>query len=194
MNSEFWPWWLGGLVLGGVASLYPLVTGRLFGVSSLYGLLFRQQRQQVPLSELEAALLAETEAEFGPGSEPAASLTFEDTLARLRAESERFRPLFLVGMVVGAVVASLLSGAFSAKLTLGRQFNLRYGEFDVWSIVLLAGSGVLIGLGTRLGGGCTSGHGISGVARGEAGSLLTTAVFWTTALLVAWAFRWLGVE
>jgi uncharacterized membrane protein YedE/YeeE len=51
---------------------------------------------------------------------------------------------------------------------------------------------MLIGLGTRLAGGCTSGHGISGVARAQPGSLLTTVVFWCTALFVAWCFVWLG--
>jgi uncharacterized membrane protein YedE/YeeE len=49
-------------------------------------------------------------------------------------------------------------------------------------------SGILIGVGTRVAGGCTSGHGISGVARGERGSWLTTLVFWATALGVAWTF------
>ena len=49
--------------------------------------------------------------------------------------------------------------------------------------------GVLIGLGTRMGGGCTSGHGISGFARGERGSLVTTAVFWSTAVATDWTWE-----
>jgi hypothetical protein len=70
--NEFWPWWWGGLAMGGIATLYPLLSGRLLGVSSAFGALFeRREPARANLSELEAALLAETEAEFGPA--PAAT-------------------------------------------------------------------------------------------------------------------------
>lgn len=190
--SEFWPWWLGGLAMGGIATLYPLFSGRLLGVSSAFGSVFeRREPARAELSELEAALLAETEAEFGPTAAPA-DARGSATLARLRAESERFRPLFLLGIVLGGALVTLLRGDFAIVHTLGTEFDARYGSFGVLPVLVLLGSGVLIGIGTRLAGGCTSGHGISGVARGQPGSLLTTSVFWCTALLVAWCFVWLG--
>lgn len=189
--SEFWPWWLGGLALGGIATLYPLLSGRLLGVSSAFGSVFeRREPARAELSELEAALLAETEAEFGPTAAPAEGRA--SALARLRAESERFRPLFLLGIVLGGALVTLLRGDFVLVHTLGTEFDARYGSFGVLPALVLLGSGVLIGIGTRLAGGCTSGHGISGVARAQPGSLLTTGVFWCTALLVAWCFVWWG--
>lgn len=190
--SEFWPWWWGGLAMGGIATLYPLVSGRLLGVSSAFGAVV-EKRGPAPanLSELEAALLAETEAEFGPAAAPELSRG-RAALARLRAEAERFRPLFLIGIVLGGLAVSVLRENFAIVHTLGAQFDARYGSFGVLPALVLLGSGVLIGIGTRLAGGCTSGHGISGVARAQPGSLLTTAVFWCTALLVAWCFVWLG--
>lgn len=192
--SEFWPWWLGGLAMGGIATLYPLLSGRMLGVSSAFGSLFeRREPTRANLSELEAALLAETEAEFGPAPEPAESRG-SSSLARLRAETERFRPLFLLGIVLGGAVVSVLQGRFAVVSTLGAQFDARYGTFGLLPALLLLGSGMLIGLGTRLAGGCTSGHGISGVARAQPGSLLTTVVFWCTALFVAWCFVWLGAD
>jgi uncharacterized membrane protein YedE/YeeE len=189
--SEFWPFWAGGAVVGAVATLYPLASGRLLGVSSLYASLFEKRSRQAPLSELEAALLAETEAEFGP--QPAAEVPrgFSDKLARLRADAERFRPLFLIGILLGGALAAWLASELTPKLTLGRSFDLRYGSFGPLPIAVLFVSGILIGAGTRLAGGCTSGHGISGVARGERGSWVTTMVFWATALGVAWIFYWL---
>jgi len=190
--SGFWPWWWGGLAMGGIATLYPLLSGRLLGVSSAFGSLFeRREPTRANLSELEAALLAETEAEFGPAPGLAEGRG-SSALARLRAETERFRPLFLLGIVLGGAVVSVLSGRFAVVHTLGTQFDARYGSFGLLPALLLLGSGMLIGIGTRLAGGCTSGHGISGVARAQPGSLLTTVVFWCTALFVAWCFVWLG--
>ncbi len=186
MSEPFWSWWQGGIAVGIVATLYPLLTGRLLGVSSVYATWFKPRQPAEPeLSELEAALLAETEAEFGP---QASALEAPSRLGRLRAETERSRPLFLLGMLLGPALLLALRGTLELSTTLGARFELRYGDFGVLPLAVLVGSGVLIGFGTRVAGGCTSGHGISGVARGERGSLLSTMVFWSTALAVAWLF------
>jgi uncharacterized protein len=189
MSAEFWPWWWGGAAVGAIATLYPLLSGRALGVSSFYAKLFEKRSEpELDLAALEAAMLAETEAEFGPST--ASETPLQDKLDRLRAESERSRPLFLLGMVLGPLAYMAVSGRWATTFSLGASFDLRYGEAGWLPSVVLLGSGMLIGFGTRLAGGCTSGHGISGVARGERGSLLTTAVFWCTALLVAWCFMW----
>ena len=51
-----------------------------------------------------------------------------------------------------------------------------------WGIVVVAG--LLVGFGTRLSGGCTSGHGVCGIARLSARSLAATAIFMATAVAV----------
>jgi uncharacterized membrane protein YedE/YeeE len=51
-----------------------------------------------------------------------------------------------------------------------------------WTIVLVAGA--LVGFGARLGGGCTSGHGVCGMARLSARSIVATAIFMATAITV----------
>ena len=53
--------------------------------------------------------------------------------------------------------------------------------------------GLLIGFGARLGGGCTSGHGICGMASLSAGSMLMVVTFLSTAIATAWALYALGV-
>jgi hypothetical protein len=62
---------------------------------------------------------------------------------------------------------------------------------DSWPVVILAG--LLVGFGTRMAGGCTSGHGVCGIARLSPRSALATAIFMATALIVVAITRhWLG--
>jgi len=59
--------------------------------------------------------------------------------------------------------------------------------------VLLLVAGLLVGFGTRLGNGCTSGHGVCGLSRLSPRSVVATAVFVATAMLVVFVVRhWIG--
>lgn len=58
---------------------------------------------------------------------------------------------------------------------------------------LLALAGLLVGFGTRLGNGCTSGHGVCGLSRLSPRSAVATSVFMLTAGITVWAVRALGV-
>lgn len=54
---------------------------------------------------------------------------------------------------------------------------------------LLVVGGLAVGFGTRLGAGCTSGHGVCGVSRGSPRSLVATAIFMATAILTVFITR-----
>lgn len=54
-------------------------------------------------------------------------------------------------------------------------------------------AGLLVGFGTRLGNGCTSGHGVCGVSRGSPRSLAAVLTFMTTGILTATLLRLIGV-
>lgn len=69
---------------------------------------------------------------------------------------------FLVGLPLGAFVVSLSLG-------------LAPSEFAPWPVLVIAG--LLVGFGTRMGSGCTSGHGVCGVSRMSQRSMLATATF-----------------
>jgi uncharacterized membrane protein YedE/YeeE len=71
---------------------------------------------------------------------------------------------FVTGLVVGGVI---LAVALSASLENASPTRLP----------LLALAGILVGFGTRLGNGCTSGHGVCGLSRLSARSLVATIVF-----------------
>ncbi len=69
----------------------------------------------------------------------------------------------------------------------GLVYLLLYGPAATTAVPwwqLLAG-GILVGIGTRMSGGCTSGHGICGIASLEKVSLVATLTFLTTAIVVA---------
>lgn len=53
-------------------------------------------------------------------------------------------------------------------------------------------AGLLVGYGTRLGGGCTSGHGVCGISRFAPRSIAATLVFMTFGILTVTLHRWLG--
>ncbi len=70
-------------------------------------------------------------------------------------------------------VAGLLLGAFVYMLATGGALPVRIEA----SLPVMVVAGLLVGFGTRLGSGCTSGHGISGIARLSKRSVVATLVF-----------------
>jgi uncharacterized protein len=86
-------------------------------------------------------------------------------------------------------VGGLLAGGLILRLLLPRSFE--FGSLR--SIYALAVAGLLVGAGTRLANGCTSGHGVCGVARLSARSMVATAIFMGTgAAIVYLVDRMLG--
>jgi len=75
-----------------------------------------------------------------------------------------WRILFLTGLVLGAFLYRLLNG-FDSSITLDA------------SLLTVGIGGVLTGVGTAVGNGCTSGHGICGLARRSPRSLIATIIF-----------------
>lgn len=95
--------------------------------------------------------------------------------------------LFLGGLVVGGAIAAAVRGQLVPTLLAspGVSFDRLFGTSPAALIVVLLVGGVLVGLGTRMATGCTSGHGLCGVARWEKGSLLATVAFFGTAVVVS---------
>ena len=80
-----------------------------------------------------------------------------------------WRVAFLAGLIVAAPLYGVLLGAPAATIAAGPG--------------RLVAAGLLVGFGTRLGSGCTSGHGVCGVARLSARSIVATSVFIAAAIL-----------
>jgi uncharacterized membrane protein YedE/YeeE len=80
-----------------------------------------------------------------------------------------WRIVFLVGLVSGSLLYHFLSGT-------------PYPPAPNTSLPLLIIAGLLVGYGTSMGNGCTSGHGISGLARFSPRSLVATLIFMSSAI------------
>lgn len=93
-----------------------------------------------------------------------------------RAGDALWRLLFVLGLMLGALLVRLCSGAPLAVPVESSTFTLVLG-------------GLLVGLGTRLGSGCTSGHGICGLARLSPRSVVAVLTFMASAMLTVYALR-----
>jgi uncharacterized protein len=121
---------IGGGLIGLAVAMLMLITGRVAGISGIFG----------------GCLTT------GNGDKP-------------------WRLAFLVGLILAPLTGIIAGYGLAAP-----QMPASY------AVIVLAG--LLVGFGTRLGGGCTSGHGVCGIARLSPRSLIATAVFIATAGLV----------
>lgn len=84
---------------------------------------------------------------------------------------------FMIGLPLGALILSLLSGAVPAR-------------FPALGLLLIAG--LIVGFGTRMGSGCTSGHGVCGASRLSLRSVLATGLFMASGFITVAALRLAG--
>ena len=84
-----------------------------------------------------------------------------------------------------AFILGLLSGGFLLRLTRPEVLSDDLNR----SIPVLVVAGLLVGYGTVLGGGCTSGHAICGISRLSPRSLVATTIFMSFGILAATLFR-----
>lgn len=88
--------------------------------------------------------------------------------------------LVLIGLPLGAAIVALVRGGIA--------------DLDYASMPALVAAGLLVGFGTRLGSGCTSGHGVCGVSRLSQRSLVATAVFMAAGIATVAALRVSGIN
>lgn len=94
-----------------------------------------------------------------------------------------WRFLFILGLIGGAVLFPISGGDIS-------YININpYNFDDTQHYIALVIAGLLVGFGTSLGSGCTSGHGICGLGRLSLRSLVATISFMTSAVIVVFIMR-----
>ena len=86
---------------------------------------------------------------------------------------------FILGLPIGALIVAQLSGGLDVKFA---------------GTVPLIIAGLIVGIGTRLGSGCTSGHGVCGVSRLSQRSLVATVTFMATGIATVAVMNALGLE
>jgi uncharacterized protein len=121
---------IGGALIGLAAALLMLTTGRLAGISGIFGGCF----------------------DFG-------------------TSDKGWRVAFIAGLILAPVIGSLAG------------FPVPVPDMPGSWIVIVA-AGLLVGFGTRFSGGCTSGHGVCGIARLSPRSIAATSIFMGVAIVV----------
>ena len=199
---EYWPWWMGALGLFGVCLAYFLLVGRLLGVSGSWAKvvgwrdnrMLQQASQEFAANQedMSSALMAETLAQFGEDAlqEFQSQHSPNESPAKVEINNlESSTPwtahlTFLLCMFVGAFATAVLSGQFELRYDLSTVHSRIFGDtWEVWLALLFGG--MMVGFGTQMAGGCTSGHGLSGCARLIPASLLATLVFMVSAVFLS---------
>ena len=202
---EYWVWWKGALALGALTVFFVFMLGRMMGVSGSWSSVinWRSERERHDAARAFAAnttvtndaLMAATLAEFGEAKTQqllaAQGAPFQSSAA-INAPRVTAKPTvawtahltFLLFMLVGGSIAAIVSGRFDLRLDLGAVHTRFFGTgWHEWLALMLGGT--LVGFGTQMGGGCTSGHGLSGVSRLTPASLIATASFFLSAVAVS---------
>ena len=78
--------------------------------------------------------------------------------------------LFLIGLIIGPIIYSVISNQ-SVNITISNSY------------IVMIFAGLLVGVGTRISGGCTSGHGISGIGRFSLRSIIATVSFMVVGII-----------
>ncbi|PWR07271.1 transporter [Micromonospora acroterricola] len=210
--TEYWPWWAGAAGLALTTINYAVTTDRSFGVSGAWDrvLHWRAERRVERLNArfadervLTAAIAAATADQFGAGSAaPAAHPTPHGdaraprqdgpppaapslSLASLLPAPLISQVALLLSIFVGGWVAAVTAGRFQLRLDMGDAFGQIVTDKPIAMIGALFIGGVLVGFGTRLAGGCSSGHGLNGCGRLQPVSIVATAIFFGTGVLVS---------
>lgn len=201
--STYWPWWAGAVALAALTVGYTLATDRSFGVSGAWDrvLHWRRERELERTEEefaderaLTAALVKASADHFtslpAEPAPPNQSHGEPSAAEDLVVTRQRLAPLvtqaaLLISIFLGGLIASLASGRFHLRLDMGPGFRNLVTASPVGMVVLLFTGGVLVGFGTRLAGGCSSGHGLNGCGRRDPVSIVATATFFGTAVAVS---------
>ncbi|RCS58161.1 YeeE/YedE family protein [Parvibium lacunae] len=136
---------LGGILIGGAASVLALSLGRIAGISGIIGMLLPSRHNSHP------------------------------------GNPNAWRWAFIMGLVLaGSLIPTIAPMVSPPVLTLSA-----FGQ-PIWVVIT---AGLLVGFGARLGGGCTSGHGVCGLARLSPRSGVAVGVFMTAAFLTHYCIQ-----
>jgi uncharacterized membrane protein YedE/YeeE len=143
--------------------LNPVIGGILIGLASL-------------LATVLSGKIPGISGVFGRLLVPAAPDPPSVAAATCGVAGKTWRVVFLLGLIGGAA----LSFTLWQSAAIFRPMR---------PLAVMAIAGLLVGFGTRLGGGCTSGHGVCGVGMGAKDSIAATLIFMATAIVTVFIYN-----
>lgn len=152
----YWSGWIGGIAIGSYALLQFFLTGKVLGVSTAF-------------SDLCSRV---------------SKLSF---FRQHKAKEQGFpwRIWFIIGIPLGSLIAAVTSpGPVLASFSLGPMYDSVLPESLPLKGLVLVFGGILIGYGSRMAGGCTSGHSIAGMSALNPPSFLASAGFFLGGIIM----------
>lgn len=185
--------WAVGTLLAGIAIVHWFALKRMMAVSGRFTALVNRLREGPPPPEpkmaepeLVAALAAATREEFGANASGMPEVS-SGKMPVSTPQSPSTHIIFLAALLVGGFASRVFFGDASNTLTTALRsegFTRLFGDGPLAWMVLLLG-GMLVGFGTRMAGGCTSGHGLCGVSRFQPGSIVATFGFFGAGIVIS---------
>lgn len=189
------------MALGGFTILFRILTGNSLGVSGSWRKVafWREESRNEKAGEDLAgdqqgasnALMAATLAEFGENTLPDQVGEASDATS---ATQQQLIPwtahlVFLLSMFIGGALWALYTGDLHFHFGMS-EFHKLFSNNNNWTLGLaMLTGGIMVGIGTQMAGGCSSGHGLSGCASFSWVSMLATAIFFMTAVAVSIAIK-----
>ncbi len=146
--ADPWPFWAGGIIIGLLVPLLYYFYNTALGVSTGYGNLVKMILPSRHLKWIKSKF----------------------------PETWSWRVYFIIGIILGGFVSSALAGNLGLTSEMG-SFTTNVQWPPLLTAIYFFGGGLLLGLGARIAGGCTSGHSIHGIANLHVSSILVTALF-----------------
>lgn len=208
--TTYLPWWITAISLAFITLGFYFANNRPLGVSGSWTRIV-QWNSDKAIDEANAtyekqpklfedALMAATIAEFGQDE----VTRFLESRHRLKPNSENpaatavtkrvhwtVHLVFLLALIIGGFIGALIQGGVDIQMDMGSVHTGLFGRGFPLIMTLFIG-GALVGFGTQLAGGCTSGHGLSGVSRLVPASLIATASFFGAAIIFSMALHYLN--
>ena len=169
MKAKAWNPYIAGAFTGVLLILSVMVAGKYFGASTTFARTAAKVEAVAGVDTSRIAYFTTKGGKYGPESLP------------------NWQVLFVVGIALGGLGASLVSGTFKIQ-RVPSMWAARFGDRPLWrNLAAFTGGAVLI-FGARLAGGCPSGHGLSGLAQMAVSGFVALTFFfiggWMTAKLL----------
>ena len=157
-------------VAGGLAGLLLIVSvavaGKYFGASTTFARGAAAIEQAVGVDTARFEYFTTKDGKYGAASLP------------------NWQLLFVVGIALGSLGASLASGTFEIK-KVPDMWASRFGDRPLWRNLTAFAGGIVLIVGARLAGGCPSGHGLSGLSQLAVSGFVALAFFFGGGWLAA---------
>jgi uncharacterized membrane protein YedE/YeeE len=171
---DIWPWYVSGPAVGLFVLAFLYFKDRALGASSTFQAVLEAAQGKGDPAKLDLS---------GRGLKSSLPLDPRDP-------APRWRIWFLGGIFLGGLLGWLGGGESTGTPGLP-GFSEFFGVGTGVQLAILFAGGILIGAGTRMSGGCTSGHAITGISNLQLPSLYATCVFFAVGMALSFFLRWL---